>query len=183
MAKKKKRATPAKSDYTELYVVVGELVMIANAVDHLLNQLVIEALHLEKSPMLEPVVATLDPRQKIEILKSRAKLINSADWKKGITGFCGKADALYRQRNIVCHTPAYPDGDTWTFKPIAAAKLLNRLDLEKKALSEFPFDDTKAAIATGEAALGTGVDLLDNLKRLQPWLSKRRAQTPPISQK
>ena len=52
---KKDRATTANSDYTELYAVVGELVMIANAVDHLLNQLVIEALHLEKSPMLESV--------------------------------------------------------------------------------------------------------------------------------
>ena len=158
--------------------------MIANAVDHLLNQLVIEALHLEKSPMLESVVATLDPRQKIEMLKARAKLINNADWKKGIRGFCDKAESLYRQRNIVCHTPAYLDGDTWKFKPVATAKLLNKLDLEKKTLSEFPFDGIKGAIATGEAALGTGVNLLENLKRFQPWLAieaSAKQRPPPAS--
>lgn len=176
---KKDRAATANSDYTELYAVVGELVMIANAVDHLLNQLVIEALHLEKSPMLEPLVAMLDARQKIEMLKSRAKHIKNADWKNAITGFCDKAESVYRQRNIVCHTPASLVGDKWKFRPVTAAKLLNKLDLENKTLHEFPFNDIKAAIAMGEAALGTGVNLLENLKKFQPWLAKRRAQTAP----
>ena len=84
---KKDQATTANPDYSELYAVVGELVMIANAVDHLLNQLVIEALHLEKSPMLESVLATLDPRQKIEMLKGRAKLINTLAGKRASRDF------------------------------------------------------------------------------------------------
>jgi hypothetical protein len=167
----------AKPDHPkDLYAVVGELVMISNAIDHLLNQVVIEACHLEKSPMLEPIVATLDPPRKIEILRSWAKhIINDAEWEKGITSFCDKAESVYRQRNIVCHMTASLVGDTWTFKPTAAAKLLNKLDLENKTLNEFPFNDIKGAISKGEVTLGTGVDLLKKLERVNAERVRRRA--------
>jgi hypothetical protein len=50
--------------------------------------------------MLEPVVATLEPRQKMEMLKRRAKHINSPDWKRAnYRLFCDKAESVYRQRN------------------------------------------------------------------------------------
>ena len=48
-------------DHSRIYAVVGELVMIANAIDHLLNNALIEVLNLEPSPLLEPVIATLEP--------------------------------------------------------------------------------------------------------------------------
>ena len=177
---RKSQAVPAEPDHTKIYAVVGELVMIANAIDHLLNQLVIEALHLEKSPMLEPLVAMLDARQKIEMLKSRAKHINNAVWKKAITGFCDKTESVYRQRNIVCHMPASLVGDKWKFRPVTAVKILNKLDLENETLHEFSFNDIKAAVSTGEAALGAGVVLLENLKKFQPWLARgERKQRPP----
>jgi hypothetical protein len=124
-------------DHSRIYAVVGELVMIANAIDHLLNNALIEVLNLEPSPLLEPVIATLEPARKIEILKSRAKHINNPDWKKASQAFCAKAESVYRQRNIVCHTPAFPEGDTWKFKPVAAAKLLNKLDLETRPSKAF----------------------------------------------
>jgi hypothetical protein len=72
---------------------------------------------------------------------------------------------VYRQRHIVCHTPAFLDGDTWKFKPMAAAKLLNKLDLQKKTVEEFPLNDIRAAISTGEAALAAGVNLHQNFAR------------------
>jgi hypothetical protein len=168
----------AEPDHTKLYAVVGELVMISNAIDHLLNQIVIEALHLKKSVMLEPILAELDPRRKIEILKSRAKLFGDTDWNKGITRFCDKTESVFKQRNIVCHTPAFFDGDTWAFKPFAAVKLLNKLDLKNKTLNNFSLNDIKTAISTGEAALGIGANLLENLKRFEPWLAANRAQSP-----
>jgi hypothetical protein len=46
---------------------VGELVLLHTALDHQLNIIIIEVMHLTPSPMLEPVVSTLDPRQKIEM--------------------------------------------------------------------------------------------------------------------
>jgi hypothetical protein len=51
---------------------VGELVLLYTALDHQLNLIVIEVMHLAPTPMLEAVVTTLDPRQKIEMLESRA---------------------------------------------------------------------------------------------------------------
>jgi hypothetical protein len=63
-------------DHSKTYAVVGELVMVANAIDHLLSNVLITVLSLETSPLLEPVIATLDPSRKIEMLKNRAKHIN-----------------------------------------------------------------------------------------------------------
>src|SRR5260370_35977333 len=42
------------------YGVVGELVLLATALDHQLNHVLIQVLHLVDSPMLEAVVATLE---------------------------------------------------------------------------------------------------------------------------
>lgn len=54
---------------------MGELVLIANALDYQLNHVLIEILHLTDSPMLEAVVATLVTVNKIEMLKERSKHI------------------------------------------------------------------------------------------------------------
>ncbi len=170
-----------KSDHTKTYAIVGELVMMANAIDHLLNLVLIEAFSLEKSPMLEPVIATLDPRQKIEMLKSRAKHINHDGFKKMIKALCDKAESVFRQRNIVCHTPASLVGNTWTFRPVAAVKLLDKLDLEKKTSRDFPLNDIKTAISTGEAALGTGVTLLANFQNMNAERVKRDALKKQMS--
>jgi hypothetical protein len=149
--------------------------MIANAIDHLLTNVLIAVLSLEPSPLLEPVIATLDPSRKIEILKSRANHIINPAWKKSVTGFCDKAESVYKQRNIVCHTLAFLEGETWKFKPVAAVKLLNKLDLENMVAAEFPFNDIKAAITTGEAAFGAGASLLQNFARSNAELARRRA--------
>jgi hypothetical protein len=114
---------------TEAFAVVGELVMISSALDHLLNNVLIEVLDLGVAPLLEPVVATLDPARKVEILKERAAHITAKDWQKGITKFCDKVESVFRQRNIACHTPPVLEAGIWTFKPVAAAKLLKKLDL------------------------------------------------------
>ena len=58
---------------------VGELVLLYTALDHQLNRIIIEVM---QAPMLEAVVATLDPRQKIEMLKSRVGHVRQPDWKK-----------------------------------------------------------------------------------------------------
>src|SRR5258708_5522892 len=55
------------------YGVVGELILLATALDHQLNHVLIQVLHLAESPMLEAVVATLDPVRKIEMLKQPSK--------------------------------------------------------------------------------------------------------------
>ena len=124
--------------------------------------------------MLEPVIATLEPARKIEILKSRAKHINKPDWKKASQASVPRPICLSATQYRLPH-PGFSEGDTWKFKPVAAAKLLNKLDLENKALEGFPFSDIKAAITTGEAALGAGVSLLQNFARAN---EERRRRFP-----
>jgi DNA-binding XRE family transcriptional regulator len=75
----------ATERFRAAYAVVGELVLLTTALDHQLNHILIQVLHLADSPMLEAVIATLDINRKIEMLKARAKHISSATWKKKST--------------------------------------------------------------------------------------------------
>jgi hypothetical protein len=157
----------------EAFAVVGELVMISSAIDHLLNNVLIAVLDLGTASLLEPVVATLDPARKVEILKERAAHITATDWKKGITKFCDKVESVFRQRNIACHTPPVLEAGIWTFKPVAAAKLLKKLDLAAKKVKPVHLADFEAAIKIGEDALGAGVQLIENFKRYNAEISRR----------
>jgi hypothetical protein len=60
-------------EFLAAYAIVGEIVLSATALDHQMNHVLIEVASLAKSPLLEAVIATLDPARKIEILKARAR--------------------------------------------------------------------------------------------------------------
>lgn len=86
-----------------------------------------------------------------------------------------RAESVFRQRNIACHMPAILQDGRWTLTPVAAAKVLKHFDLDKPGAKFFPIADLKTAIATGEAALAEGVGLVENFKRLNAELDRRRA--------
>jgi hypothetical protein len=126
--------------------------------------------------MIEPVVGTLDSVRKIEILKQRAPFIRNEEWKKRVTAFVSKAESVFRHRNIACHMPAVLENGKWTLTPVSAARVLKHLDLEQPKAKHFSFDDLKAAISTGEKALAEGIGLVENFKRLNAELAKKRSQ-------
>ena len=150
----------------EAYAVVGELVMMAAALDYQLNHVLIAVLHLSAAPMLEPVIATLDPTRKIEILKARARHMPAASWGKRVSSYCNKVERVSRQRNIACHTPPALVGNVWTFKPVAAAKLLKGIDLPTKQMRGTSLNDFRTAIQVGETALGLGEQIVENFAPL-----------------
>jgi hypothetical protein len=162
-----------KKPHQESFALVGELVLISNALDHLLNEVLIEVLNLVRSTMLLPVIATLDPVRKIEILKARAKHIDNLDWRKGVSSFVDKVERVFRYRNLACHTQPILTGNKWTLQPFAAAKILKEIDVGEKRFKPTPFEELKGAISTAEAALGSGVNLIENFKRLNAELAKR----------
>jgi hypothetical protein len=169
-----------KQRVKENYAVVGELVLMSTGLDFLLNRVLMAVLDLGTSHMIEPVVATLDPTRKLEILKERAAHIANADWKKGVTKFCDKVESVFRQRNIACHTPPiFDDGGSLTFKAVAAAKLFKTLDLSTKTARAFPLNDFRTAIKTGEAALGAGLNLIENFDRFNAEVKRRAAAKEP----
>jgi argininosuccinate lyase len=99
---------PTKEQWKDAYALVGELVLTYTALDRQLNHIVIEVMHLSESPLLEAVVATLDPRQKIEMLKSRAAHIRQQDWKKAVKTHAERLERVAKIRNAACHTPMVP---------------------------------------------------------------------------
>jgi transcriptional regulator with XRE-family HTH domain len=157
------------------YGVVGEVVLLANALDHQLNHVLIQVLHLVESPMLEAVVATLDTVRKIEMLKERSKFIGQSRWQKSVTVYLDKVERVWKWRNIACHTPLIPDDKHGAaFVPTAAAKLLKTLQLGKEPVAKrVPYGELKSAIALGESALAEGLALIENFQRLNAERKKR----------
>ena len=168
-------AEKTENSHKDTYAIVGELVLIASALDDCLNRVVIAFLELGDAHLLLPVVATLDPARKIEILKARVTHLAAKDWKKAFKSFVDRIETVNKHRNIACHTPPIFENGKWTLKPIAAAKLLQRLDLEKKTLSHFSFHDLKNAISVGEQALAQGVELTERMAAVKAEKSRRAA--------
>ncbi len=154
---------------------VGEIVLLASALDHQLTHVVIELLHLSKSPMLEPVVATLDAPRKLEILKGRAKHIRQAHWKKPIEKYVDLVERVNRVRNTACHSQMLQEGEKFIFTSSQAAKLFKGLKLEGvPTVERVPLDTITGAVKIAEQALGAGVNLIENFERVRAELDRRR---------
>src|SRR5271163_2314061 len=138
------------------YAIVGELVVISNTLDYLLTNVLIEILDLGSSFMLHPVIQTLDPVRKIEILKGSAKL----GLGKGVSSFLKKADVVFKNRNIACHMQLVCDNKgEWVLTPSAAAKVFRSVDLENRRIKRVSLNTLKNAITDAEAALKDGSQL------------------------
>jgi transcriptional regulator with XRE-family HTH domain len=149
------------------YAVVGEFVLITNALDYQLNHVLIQILHLTDSPMLEAVVATLDTPSKIEMVKERSKHIAQPNWRKPVLTYLERLESISEWRNIACHAPLIPDKNHGAvFAPAAAAKLLKGLQIgEDSTTKRTPIAELKTAITLGESALADGENLIENFKK------------------
>jgi transcriptional regulator with XRE-family HTH domain len=149
------------------YGVIGELVLLASALDHQLNHVLIEVLPLVDSPLLESVIGTLDSVRKLEMLKTRSRHITQPRWRKPILSYVGKLETVSKWRNIAAHTPLIPDDEhDAVFVPTAAAKLLKTLRLDNPVAHKIPIADLRSAITTAEAALGEGLNIIQNFRNI-----------------
>lgn len=82
---------------------VGELILWANLIDTQLNKAMLGTFALPEHPVIEPIVAQLDARQKSELLKKRAKLIKALDWRTKILKWVERAEKVNGKRNVVAH--------------------------------------------------------------------------------
>ncbi|RTM12714.1 MAG: hypothetical protein EKK33_15145 [Bradyrhizobiaceae bacterium] len=165
--------------FTASYKVVGELVLLANALEYQLNHVLMQVLHLTESPMLEPVIATLDVVRKIEMLKVRSKHIAQHSWRKPLSSYLDKLEAVWKLRNLACHTPLIPDSKHGAvFAPAAAAKLLKTLRLESSSVERTPISKVREGISIGEHALGEGQFIIENFQQLNSEREKRFGKTP-----
>jgi len=167
--------TDPDAKFRAAYAVVGELVLMATALDHQLNHVLIQVLHLADSPMLESVVATLDMNRKVEMLKARSKYISNKTWQKALETYLDKLEKVLSWRNIACHTALIPDEKHGAvFAVAAAAKLLKSLQLgEHPTAKRIPISDLSPNIRLGESALFDGQELLHNFQILNAERAKR----------
>jgi len=161
----------------DTFATIGELILITNALDYQLAEVVITVLNLGRSLMLMPVVMTLDPSRKIEILKAHAAHVSQPDWKRGISNFVDKVERVLKYRNITCHTQPILQKGEWTLRPFAAAKVLKNIDLKKKTLKSVTIRELRDAISTAESALGAGVNLIENFQQVNAELAKRATRS------
>jgi hypothetical protein len=166
-------------EWKDACAVIGEVALLYSALDHQLNHIIIEVAQLEYAPMLESVVATLDPRQKIEILKSRAGHIRQKDWQKPLKTHADRLERVARIRNIVCHIPLVPNKTTgkFEFAPAAASKILKSLKINDDRTYTFDrlaLDQVKDIIPVAERALGGGEDILRHFNKIRAALAAKK---------
>jgi hypothetical protein len=157
-----------------LYAVVGELVLTAAGLDDQLNRICIKVLNLGEAIMTEPVVASLDARAKIEILKENAKKISQPIWKKALKDHLEALEKVNKWRNIASHSiMSFKDGHA-VLSSMAAAKLLKSIDLASKTATKTKTADLEKAILIGREAFATGENLIANFGRVATEFKRRK---------
>lgn len=157
-----------EEDWRTAHAEIGELVVLYTVLDHQLNHIVMGIARVAESPMVEAVIATLDPRQKIEILKARADHMQQADWKKGLKTHADRLERVARVRNMACHVPlvANEAKGILEFAPAAAVKLMKSMTIvsrEDYSVERQPVGRVKEAIELGQKAFGGGQYLISKL--------------------
>lgn len=170
---RKADAVATTEEMRNAYAIVGELVLIASALDYQLNRICISVLALIEAPMLEPVIATIDSSRKIEILKIYAAKIADPGWRKGLSDHVTAVEAVNKARNIAAHSVMTFEGGRHVLSSPAAAKLLKTIDLTTKTARKVDIAELQNAIRKGEAALGSGENLLENFRRLNAERERR----------
>ncbi len=154
---------------------VGELVLWASAIDAQLTKAVIRACSLTDTPMLEPIVAELDARAKVAILRAWSKHIKTAAWSRGITRWVKKAEKVNEYRNTVAHHQIAVNDGKLILHSAQARKLLKRIKDLKPAPAK-TVDDINRWVEAARNAYGQGQNVLANLDRFAEEVAKRQAK-------
>lgn len=143
---------------------VGELVLWASAIDAQLNKAVIRACVLTETQMLEPIVAELDARIKVGILKASSKHIAATDWTDAIRSWVNKVENVNGYRNIVAHHQVKIIDGQLVLYSVQAQKLLKSIR-ESSPLPAKNIDDIKQWIEYAKDTYEKGGVVVCNLDR------------------
>jgi hypothetical protein len=164
---------------TKVCEIIGRLILWLNALDMQLNKITIVALHLAKSAMLEPVVATLDVNRKIEILRARSNKISNVTWQKKLQSYLKAVEKVNATRNIAAHSSIVFENDEAVLFSNAFSKLIKSIDLNKNIVSRTSIADLGIAIETAKKCFADGELVAQNFTRLQNQVSSRGQSDSP----
>jgi hypothetical protein len=156
------------------YETVGELILLTSALEHQLNRILILALPLEDSVLLGSILASIEMTRKIEIIKARMIHISAPSWRSALKKHIDLLEKVVRARNNAAHgVMGYDSGKPILVSP-SAAKIFKSLDMTKRELRKIEFEQLELAIKTGEAAITSGQNLIENFSRVELERQKRR---------
>ena len=141
---------------------VGELILWSSAIDGQLTKAVIRTQRLSETPMLEPIVAELGARVKVEVLRAWAKHIKAKDWSKGISTWADKVEKVNTYRNMAAHYQVAESDGKLILHSSEARKLLKSI----KGLKPSPpknADDISRWVKAAKSAYERGQKVLANL--------------------
>ncbi len=150
---------------------VGELVIWASVLDGQLTKAVIRAFTLTETPLLEPVIAEIDARAKIEMLRARTKHIDSTLWSKGIKGWADKIDKVNKYRNTVAHHQVVEEDGKLILYSTQATKLLKRIK-DSNSVPANTVDNIREWIAAAKDVYAQGNEVLASLDRFAEEFAK-----------
>ncbi len=154
---------------------VGGLVLWASAIDAQLTKAVIRACSLTETPMLEPIVAELDARAKVAILRAWSRHIKPATWSKGIKAWLNKVEKVNGYRNMVAHHQIAVNDGKLALYSAQARKLLKRIKDLKPAPAK-TIDDINRWVKAARDAYRQGQNVLVNLDRFAEESAKRQTK-------
>ncbi len=125
--------------------------------------------------MLEPIVAELGARAKVDILRARSKHIKPVAWSQGITTWVNKVEKVNGYRNTVVHHQVAVSGGKLILHSVQARKLLKRIRGLKPAPAK-TVDDINQWVEAAKNAYQQGQDVLSNLDRFAEEVAKREAK-------
>lgn len=155
---------------TKAYATIGELVLMASALDERLNNVVRVVLSLPKAALMEPTIGSIDSSRKVEILRNYAAHITSKDWKSGLKKLCDQVEKVNKARNIACHSALRFEGGSPVLINVSAGKLLKNLHS-----NQTPITSLEGAIRVGEEALAYSATVIENFERVEAKLAEKRA--------
>jgi len=155
---------------TKAYAVIGELVLMASALDERLNNVVRLVCSLPKSALMEPIIGAIDSSRKVEILRNYASHMRSKEWKSSLKKLCEQVEKVNKARNTACHSALRFEEGSPILINVSAGKLLKNLHNNKT-----PIASLEVAIRLGEEALAYSTVVIENFERLEVKLAEKQS--------
>lgn len=138
---------------------VGELVLWAAILDERVTRAVMLLFMLKPSPFLPSIVAEIDVRPKLDMIKARAKKIEAAHWRGPLISWAKHVENVNGYRNTVAHSQVKYENGRILLWSLQSRKLLKNMG--KAAPSA---DHIRTWIDAAKAAVEEGDQVLSNLK-------------------
>jgi hypothetical protein len=170
-------STATDTDFDELYMAVGEFVLLNAALDDMAARMLSAIFILpDENPFVHPLISTLDPARRIEILKQRTSGKHESGLFIALRSFTSEFEEVNRVRNEACHSSARLGSDGPCLHPRAAAKLLRHLSKTARdpepSLPTVPLARLKEAARRADLALGQGMRLAEELRAVASKMAR-----------